>query len=96
MDETQPFNDGTTSWMLQGQLPPVSAQGLLSGDGVGVDKARKICSGCPVTERCLSTPSRAPHRPWCVGRLQQARRAAAHPQAATSLGGDLIPNGAIS
>ena len=57
MDETQPFNDGATSWMLQGNCRLYPPKVFFPSDGVGVDKARKICSGCPVAEPCLSTPS---------------------------------------
>ena len=56
MDETQPFND-VDPWMLQGNCRLYPPKVFFPSDGVGVDKARKICSGCPVAERCLSTPS---------------------------------------
>jgi WhiB family redox-sensing transcriptional regulator len=35
-------------------------------DGVGVDRARKICNGCPVTEQCLeyALEERIEHGVW--------------------------------
>jgi WhiB family redox-sensing transcriptional regulator len=45
--------DSPTAWMADGNCrlhPPAT---FFPSDGVGVDRARKICAGCPVAERCL-------------------------------------------
>ena len=43
--------------------PPAT---FFPSDGVGVDKARKICAGCPVTDRCLeyALEHRIDHGVW--------------------------------
>ncbi len=66
MDETQPFNDGATSWMMQGNCRLYPPKVFFPSDGVGVDKARKICAGCPVTEQCLeyALEHRIDHGVW--------------------------------
>ena len=46
-------DDTATAWMHEGNCrlhPPAT---FFPSDGVGVDRARKICSSCPVTEPCL-------------------------------------------
>ena len=66
MDETQPFNDGATAWMMQGNCRLYPPKVFFPSDGVGVDKARKICSGCPVSEPCLeyALEHRIDHGVW--------------------------------
>ncbi len=66
MDDTQPFNDGATSWMMQGNCRLYPPKVFFPSDGVGVDKARKICAGCPVTEQCLeyALDHRIDHGVW--------------------------------
>ncbi len=48
-----PDPDSATAWMAEGNCrlhPPAT---FFPSDGVGVDRARKICKGCPVGEQCL-------------------------------------------
>ena len=54
-----------TGWMAQGNCrnhPPAT---FFPSDGVGVDRARKICATCPVVESCLRVRPRPPHRARC-------------------------------
>ena len=54
MQQQSPFPDpdSATAWMAEGacrRYPPLT---FFPSDGVGVDKARKICFTCPVIEEC--------------------------------------------
>ena len=53
MDEMQLFDDSATAWMLRGNCRVYPPSMFFPSDGVGVDKARKICRGCAVSEQCL-------------------------------------------
>ena len=61
-----PDPDSLTAWMADGncRLHPPST--FFPSDGVGVDRARKICKGCPVGERCLeyALEQRIEHGVW--------------------------------
>ncbi len=58
--------DSETAWMADGncRLHPPST--FFPSDGVGVDKARKICRDCPVTTTCLeyALEHRIDHGVW--------------------------------
>ncbi len=61
-----PDPDSETAWMADGNCrlhPPAT---FFPSDGVGVDKARKICRDCPVTGRCLefALTERIDHGVW--------------------------------
>ena len=61
-----PDPDSETAWMADGNCrlhPPAT---FFPSDGVGVDKARKICRDCPVTARCLeyALEERIDHGVW--------------------------------
>jgi WhiB family redox-sensing transcriptional regulator len=61
-----PDADSLTAWMADGNCrlhPPAT---FFPSDGVGVDRARKICKGCPVGERCLdyALDQRIEHGVW--------------------------------
>ena len=61
-----PDPDSDTAWMAEGNCrlhPPAT---FFPSDGVGVDKARKICRDCPVTSRCLeyALEERIDHGVW--------------------------------
>ena len=61
-----PDPDSETAWMADGKCrlhPPAT---FFPSDGVGVDKARKICRGCPVLSRCLeyALAERIDHGVW--------------------------------
>lgn len=61
-----PDPDSETAWMAEGNCrlhPPAT---FFPSDGVGVDKARKICRDCPVSSRCLeyALEERIDHGVW--------------------------------
>ncbi len=58
--------DSETAWMADGNCrlhPPAT---FFPSDGVGVDRARKICRDCPVSVTCLeyALESRIDHGVW--------------------------------
>jgi len=60
------MDDTTTAWMCGGNCrnhPPAT---FFPSDGVGVDRARKICASCPVAELCLeyALGNRIEHGVW--------------------------------
>jgi WhiB family redox-sensing transcriptional regulator len=61
-----PDPDSETAWMATGncRLHPPST--FFPSDGVGVDRARKICRDCPVMNRCLeyALTERIDHGVW--------------------------------
>jgi WhiB family redox-sensing transcriptional regulator len=60
------FDDSATAWMMQGNCRLYPPAMFFPSDGVGVDKARKICVGCPVSELCLeyALENRIDHGVW--------------------------------
>lgn len=61
-----PDPDSESAWMSDGNCrlhPPAT---FFPSDGVGVDKARKICRDCPVMGRCLeyALEERIDHGVW--------------------------------
>jgi len=40
-------------WMADGLCADVAPSTFFPSDGAGVERARKICFGCPVREECL-------------------------------------------
>ena len=65
-DPTASAEDTATAWMAQGNcrlFPPAT---FFPSDGVGVDKARRICGDCPVSEPCLeyALEQRIEHGVW--------------------------------
>lgn len=61
-----PDPDSESAWMSDGNCrlhPPAT---FFPSDGVGVDKARKICRDCPVMTRCLeyALEERIDHGVW--------------------------------
>jgi WhiB family transcriptional regulator, redox-sensing transcriptional regulator len=58
--------DSATAWMADGNCrlhPPAT---FFPSDGVGVDRARKICKDCPVVNTCLefALDERIDHGVW--------------------------------
>ncbi|MFM1752210.1 MAG: hypothetical protein RL119_1172 [Actinomycetota bacterium] len=47
------LDDTTATWMGNGACRAFPPNTFFPSDGVGVDKARKICATCPVTSECL-------------------------------------------
>ena len=58
--------DSTTGWMALGLCRMYAPSTFFPSDGVGVDKARKICAGCPVKSECLehALEHRIEHGVW--------------------------------
>jgi WhiB family transcriptional regulator, redox-sensing transcriptional regulator len=59
-------DDTTTAWMAAGNCRLYPPATFFPSDGVGVDKARKICAGCPVSDPCLeyALEHRIDHGVW--------------------------------
>jgi WhiB family redox-sensing transcriptional regulator len=61
-----PFDDSPTRWMAEGNCRNYPPAMFFPSDGVGVDRARAICKGCPVAEKCLeyALEERIEHGVW--------------------------------
>jgi WhiB family redox-sensing transcriptional regulator len=64
-----------TSWMADGNCRSYAPAVFFPSDGVGVDRARKICRTCPVSEPCLeyALEHRIDHGVW-GGTSERERR----------------------
>ena len=80
--------DSPTAWMAEGncRLHPPST--FFPSDGVGVDKARKICRDCPVSLRCLeyALEERIDHGVWGGCSERERRRILKRRKADQSVG----------
>jgi WhiB family transcriptional regulator, redox-sensing transcriptional regulator len=58
--------DSITAWMSGGNCRNYPPAVFFPSDGVGVDRARKICADCPVTDQCLeyALEERIEHGVW--------------------------------
>lgn len=58
--------DSTTAWMSAGNCRNYPPAVFFPSDGVGVDRARKICTDCPVAAQCLeyALDQRIEHGVW--------------------------------
>lgn len=65
-----------TSWMAQGNCANEPPDRFFPSDGVGVEKAKKVCLDCPVTEPCLeyALRNRIEHGVWGGCSERQRRR----------------------
>ena len=62
-----PENYSATAWMAEGNCRNYPPAVFFPSDGVGVDRARKICNqDCPVKEQCLdyAIDNRIEHGVW--------------------------------
>ena len=61
-----PFDDSPTSWMGEGNCRNYPPATFFPSDGVGVDRARAICKGCPVSNTRLeyALAERIDHGVW--------------------------------
>ncbi len=61
-----PFDDSPTAWMARGNCRNYPPATFFPSDGVGVDRARAICKGCPVVTECLeyALAERVEHGVW--------------------------------
>lgn len=64
-----------TSWMAEGNCRAHPPSTFFPSDGVGVDRARKICATCTVKEPCLeyALEHRVDHGVW-GGTSERERR----------------------
>jgi WhiB family redox-sensing transcriptional regulator len=64
-----------TAWMAGGNCRNHPPTVFFPSDGVGVDRARKICASCPVAEPCLeyALENRIDHGVW-GGTSERERR----------------------
>ena len=75
--DTAPHDpDSETAWMADGNCrlhPPAT---FFPSDGVGVDRARKICRDCPVVATCLAyaLEARIDHGVWGACSERERRR----------------------
>jgi WhiB family redox-sensing transcriptional regulator len=80
-----PDPDSPTAWMADGRCRLYPPETFFPSDGVGVEKAKKICGDCPVSDHCLehALDHRIEHGVWGGAserqrrRILKARRAAA-------------------
>lgn len=58
--------DSATAWMAEGNCRLYPPATFFPSDGVGVDRARKICRDCPVISTCLefALEERIDHGVW--------------------------------
>ena len=71
-----PDPDSPTAWMAEGRCRMYPAAMFFPSDGVGVEKARKVCNGCPVQDQCLehALEHRIEHGVWGGASERQRRR----------------------
>ena len=65
-----------TNWMARGNCRDEAPARFFPSDGVGVDKARRICATCPVQEPCLeyALEQRIDHGVWGGASERERRR----------------------
>ena len=65
-----------TSWMAKGNCADKHPSIFFPSDGVGVEKARRICADCPVKEPCLeyALRNRIDHGVWGGASERERRR----------------------
>ena len=65
-----------TDWMAEGNCRTEPPATFFPNDGVGVEVAKRICQGCPVTETCLeyALTNRIDHGVWGGTSERQRRR----------------------
>ncbi len=65
-----------TSWMADGNCRAYPPAVFFPSDGVGVDRARKICATCPVLSACLeyALEQRIDHGVWGGASERERRR----------------------
>jgi WhiB family transcriptional regulator, redox-sensing transcriptional regulator len=71
-----PDPDSPTAWMAEGNCRLYPPATFFPSDGVGVDRARKICKECPVLARCLdyALDERIEHGVWGACSERERRR----------------------
>lgn len=66
----------STNWMSKGNCADRPPSEFFPSDGVGVDRARKVCATCPVKEVCLeyALVNRIDHGVWGGASERERRR----------------------
>lgn len=66
LDPAASADDTATAWMAAGKCRLYSPATFFPSDGVGVEKARRICADCTVTAPCLeyALEHRIDHGVW--------------------------------
>ena len=69
------YDDTDTGWMAEGTCRNHPPAVFFPSDGVGVDRARRICTNCPVSAPCLeyALVNRIDHGVW-GGTSERERR----------------------
>ena len=80
--------DTYTLWMADGLCRDKPPAVFFPSDGVGVDRARKICASCPVRELCLeyALDNRIDHGVWGGTSERERRRILKRRRIATVIG----------
>jgi len=52
-DSFLPSDHRTPPWMLRARCREAKSGEFFPSDGVGVERARRVCAECPVTTECL-------------------------------------------
>lgn len=65
-----------TTWMATGNCATKPPDLFFPSDGVGVERAKKVCIDCPVTDQCLeyALRNRIEHGVWGGCSERQRRR----------------------
>lgn len=74
--QTIPQYDAEHSWMLSGSCREREPGFFFPSDGVGVDRARRVCATCPVKQECLeyALRYRIEHGVWGGASERERRR----------------------
>ncbi len=84
-----PDPDSPTAWMADGLCRLYPPEMFFPSDGVGVEKAKKICATCPVSSVCLehALDHRIEHGVWGGASERQRRRILKQRRAEAELNG---------
>ena len=76
MDEVTPPDHAEQEWMLRARCRTLAPSEFFPSDGVGVDRARKICEQCTVQPDCLeyALTYRIDHGVWGGASERERRR----------------------
>jgi len=71
-----PEYDAEHAWMLTGLCRDRDPSFFFPSDGVGVDRARRVCATCPVKDECLeyALQNRIEHGVWGGASERERRR----------------------
>ena len=74
--ETLPNPETELEWMLDAKCRGVDPSEFFPSDGSGVDRAQRVCTGCPVQTDCLNyaLDHRIEHGVWGGASERERRR----------------------